>query len=154
MSGYKEKFEAMKAAFLALNKSEEVEEKEVKLEEAPKEEKEAPVEEAAKPEYVTMAQFNELKAKQEEFMTSVTEMLTSAMEMLNPTEQNKVPAEMSKQEKKEELAAQPLVHDPESNKNNAPKLTRLGAGAGETLQSRVMGYLFGDAADTSIFETK
>lgn len=154
MSGYKEKFEAMKAAFFALNKSEEVEEKEVKLEEAPKEEKEAPVEEAAKPEYVTMAQFNELKAKQEEFMTSVTEMLTSAMEMLNPTEQNKVPAEMAKQEKKEELAAEPLVHDPESQENKKPVMTRLNRGLQGTLGDRVSDYLFGANADLSIYENK
>jgi hypothetical protein len=130
---YKEQIEKLKAIVLgAESKPEEVKlmEDEVVKEAAP--EAEAPV-----MEYVTLAQFNELREDTKKFMESVTEMLSSAMEMINSTEKNKVPVEASKQEPEEEvveLAAEPVTHNPELAVRNEEIKVKLGAGAKKTFE--------------------
>lgn len=131
---YKEQIEKLKA--IVLGSESKPEEVNLMEDEAVKEA--APKEEAPVMEYVTLAQFNELREDTKKFMESVTEMLSSAMEMINSTEKNKVPVEASKQEPEEvvELAAEPIQHDPElSVKGNDVKV-KLGAGAKKTFEDR------------------
>lgn len=130
---YKEQIEKLKAIVLGSeSKPEEVSlQEDVKAEPAP--EVEAPV-----MEYVTLAQFNELREDTKKFMESVTEMLSSAMEMINSTEKNTVPVEASKQEPEEvvELAAEPLQHDPELSVKGSDVKVKLGAGSKKTFEDR------------------
>lgn len=137
---YKEKIESLKSFFL----SSETEPKEVVsreevmvelMDEAPADA--APATEPAPAEYVTLAQFNELRENTEKFMNSVTEMLSSAMEMINSTEKNAVPVEASKQEVEEiELAAEPITHDPEAVVSNNTVKVKLNGGEKKTAGQR------------------
>ena len=134
---YKERIDALRSLFLSTDKPvEEIEAKveEVELMEESSEDK-APVEEAVPAEYVTLAQFNELREDTKKFMESVTEMLSSAMEMINSTEKNTVPVEASKEEEVE-LAAEPVAHDPETVVNNSQVKVKVGAGAAMTAEDR------------------
>lgn len=128
---YKEQIEKLKAIVLGTESKVE----DVNLQEDVKAEP-APEAEAPKMEYVTLAQFNELREDTKKFMESVTEMLSSAMEMINSTEKNKVPVEASKQEVEEpvELAAEPVKHDPELAVKGSDVKVKLGAGARRTFE--------------------
>lgn len=137
---YKEKIDQLKAIVLGSAKEEEVEEK-VELAEDVQSEEE--VSEPVPAEYVTLAQFNELKEDTKKFMESVTEMLSSAMEMINSTEKNTVPVEASKieeidVEEEVELSAEPVKHDPELQVKNTQIKVKLGAGGKETTADRAM----------------
>lgn len=135
---YKERIDALRSLFLSTDKPvEEIEAKveEVELMEEGSEDK-APVEEAVPAEYVTLAQFNELREDTKKFMESVTEMLSSAMEMINSTEKNTVPVEASKEEEEVELAAEPVTHDPEAVVTNATLKVKIGAGSPKTASQR------------------
>lgn len=158
MSNYKEKLEAVKSFMANLMKEPEV----LAADEMPAQEaapadastQEAPVQEA----YVTLAQFNELQENTQKFMETVTEMLSSAMEMWNQTEKNTVPQEMSEQQPEEEaveLAAEPLVHDPESVVSSKPMaFGRVNQNQPMTTSQVVSAMLFGEGSDVSIFESK
>jgi len=135
---YKERIDALKALFLSTEPEAEVKKEEVKLEEEPKAEESKT--EAPATEYVSLAQFNELKDKLETYVKETAEMLSTAMEMINATEKNTVPVEASKQEeeeeKVEELAAEPVKHNPEEVvSNSAPKVSLRG-GADKTFEDR------------------
>jgi len=135
---YKEKVEALRAFFSAAEepvKDIEVKE-EVELAEEPMNEPVAEEEAPAPAEYVTLAQFNELKENTKEFMESVTEMLSSAMEMINSTEKNKVPVEASKQEEEVELAVEPVTHNPEEVVSNNQVKVKINGGAARTAEDR------------------
>lgn len=131
----KERLDALRALFLATEKEE------VKMEEdAPMAEE--PAQEAPVVEYVTATQFAELKMQTEDFMKSVTEMLSQAMEMISSTEKNTVPEEvMSKEEEVQEeevveMAAEPVVHDPELAVKNGDIKIKLQGGAPQTAEDR------------------
>lgn len=162
MSNYKEKFEAVKSFVTNLMK-----EPEVLAEVSPTAESTQPApQENPQEAYVTLSQFNELKENTVEFMNTVTEMLSSAMEMWNQTEKNAVPQELAKenvegnvQEVQEEvqeaveLAAEPFVHDPESDVSNVV-FNKVPKGKPMTTSQIVNSYLFGEANDVSIFQSK
>ena len=136
---YKERIDALKSLFLSSEKEVPVKEVEVKEEVELAEESAdvAPATEEVTMEYVTLAQFNELKENTKDFMESVTEMLSSAMEMINATEKNTVPVEASKQEVDEvELAAETVVHDPEAVVKNNEIKVKLNGGQAMTAEDR------------------
>ena len=135
---YKERIDALKSLFLSSEKEVPVKEVEVKEEvELAEESVDAPATEEVVMEYVTLAQFNELKENTKDFMESVTEMLSSAMEMINATEKNTVPVEASKQEVDEvELAAETVVHDPEAVVKNNEIKVKLNGGQAMTAEDR------------------
>src|SRR5210317_437504 len=125
MADYRKKINEIKALLLM---------QDPKLEEVIKEEEAV---EEVKPSYATAEQFSMMKDELDSFKTEITEMLSAFAEMINSTEKNKVPAEMSAEEVKEEedweevevkeevteeveLSAEekvvePLRHNPESN---------------------------------------
>ena len=136
---YKERIDALKSLFLSSEKEAPVKEVEAKEEVELAEESAdvAPATEEVTMEYVTLAQFNELKENTKDFMESVTEMLSSAMEMINATEKNTVPVEASKQEVDEvELAAETVVHDPEAVVKNNEIKVKLNGGQAMTAEDR------------------
>lgn len=134
---YKERIDALKSLFLSSEKEVPVKEVEVKEEvELAEESVDAPATEEVVMEYVTLAQFNELKENTKDFMESVTEMLSSAMEMINATEKNTVPVEASKQEEEVELAAEPVTHDPEAIVKNNEIKVKLNGGQAQTAEDR------------------
>lgn len=153
MSNYKEKLEAVKSFMANLMKEPEV----LAAEEVPAQEA-VPAEAAPQEAYVTLSQFQELQENTQKFMEQVTEMLSSAMEMWNQTEKNAVPREMSEQKPEEEvveLAADPFVHDPESNVSSKPMaFGRLNQNQPMTTSRVVASMLFGEGKDLSIYENK
>lgn len=155
MSNYKEKLEAVKSFMANLMKEPEV----LAAEEMPSEPGQEAPEAAPQEAYVTLSQFNELVENTQKFMENVTEMLSSAMEMWNQTEKNAVPQEMSEQhpEVKEEveLAAEPLVHDPETVVSSKPSVFgKVSSNQPMTTSQVVNAMLFGEGSDVSIFESK
>lgn len=137
---YKERIDALKSLFLSTEEpvKEVVEREEVmtELAEDSTSEEKAPAEESTPAvEYVTLAQFAELREDTKKFMESVTEMLSSAMEMINSTEKNTVPVEASKEEEVE-LAAEPVTHDPEANVKSNDVKVKLNGGAAKTAGDR------------------
>lgn len=134
---YKEKIDSIKALFLS-DESPKVEEvkEEVQLAEDVIDKTEEVAEAPAPVEYVTLAQFTELREDTKKFMESVTEMLSSAMEMINSTEKNTVPVEASKEEEEVELAAEPVKHDPEAVVKSNDIKVKLNGGAPKTASDR------------------